>query len=110
MAADAVLAAGGELAPLASETTETLNGILPAHWSHNNPIDVIGDADAERYAKSVEILANDSENDGLLLILTPQGMTDPALVAEKLRPYGHLHEKAVLASWMGPGLRQRGTF
>jgi acetyltransferase len=101
LAADALLSAGGELAQMSSEAMDTLNRLLPAHWSHNNPIDVIGDADAEMYAKTVETVANDPGNDGLLLILTPQGMTDPTSVAERLRPYAHLQNKAVLASWMG---------
>ena len=64
------------------------NGLLPAAWSHNNPVDIIGDAPPERYAKALEIAAKDPNSDGMLVILTPQAMTDPTLTAEQLRPYG----------------------
>ncbi len=61
---------------------DALNGILPAHWSHNNPVDILGDAGPELYAKSLEIVAKDPNSDGLLVILTPQAMTDPTQTAE----------------------------
>ena len=80
---------------------EALNQILPAAWSHNNPIDVIGDASPERYAKAVEIAAKDPNSDGLLVVLTPQAMTDPTQTAEHLKPYAKLEGKPILASWMG---------
>ena len=73
----------------------------PPHWSHNNPIDILGDAGAERYAKALEIAAADPNSDGLLVILTPQAMTDPTQTAEALKPYAHSDGKPVLASWMG---------
>src|SRR5262249_14159698 len=72
LATDALIQSGGELAELAPETVGALNGILPAHWSHGNPIDVLGDAGPERYAKSLEIAVGDPNSDGLLVILTPQ--------------------------------------
>ena len=80
---------------------EALNKILPPHWSHGNPIDILGDAGPERYAKAVEIAAKDPDSDGLLVIMTPQGMTDPTQIAEKLKPYAKLEGKPILASWMG---------
>jgi acetyltransferase len=83
LATDALTSEGGELAPLASETMEALNKLLPAHWSHGNPIDILGDASAERYAKAVEIAAKDPTSDGVLAILAPQGLTDPTAVAEQ---------------------------
>ena len=79
---------------------DALNEFLPAHWSHNNPIDILGDADSERYAKAIEIAAKDPNSDGLLVVLAPQGMTNPAEVAEKLKPYAQ-SGKPVLASFMG---------
>ncbi len=101
LAADALISQGGELAELSPATIEALNGILPAHWSHNNPIDILGDAPPERYAKAVEIAAGDSSSDGLLVILTPQAMTDPTLTAERIKDFAKLGAKPVLASWMG---------
>jgi acetyltransferase len=101
LAADALMALNGTLAELSSDTTAALNKILPPHWSHGNPIDILGDADPERYAKSVDIAAKDTSSDALLVIMTPQGMTDPTQIAEKLKPYAKLDGKPILASWMG---------
>ncbi len=101
LATDALIASGGELAQIAPETVEELNQILPAAWTHANPIDVLGDANSERYAKAVAITARDPNTDGLLAILTPQAMTDPTQTAERLKPLAHLGSKPILASWMG---------
>jgi acetyltransferase len=101
LATDSLVANGGELAELSPESLTRLNEFLPAHWSHNNPIDILGDADAERYSRSIEIAAKDPNSDGLLVILAPQGMTDPAQIAERLKPYAREYGKPVLASWMG---------
>ena len=100
LATDALLAGGGELAPLSQTTVDALNEILPLHWSHSNPVDIIGDATPERYAKTLEIVAEDPNSDGLLVIMCPQGMTDPAHVAESLATYAQ-SGKPILASWMG---------
>ena len=101
LATDALVASGGELTELSPEALEALNQVLPAAWSHNNPIDVLGDASPERYAKAVEIAAKDPNSDGLLVVLTPQSMTDPTQIAEHLKPYAKLEGKPILASWMG---------
>src|SRR5579864_3494193 len=100
LATDALIALNGELAPLSEPTLKALDEFLPAHWSHNNPIDILGDADAERYAKALEIAAKDPNSDGLLVVLAPQGMTNPAEVAEKLTPFAQ-GSKPLLASFMG---------
>jgi len=100
LATDALVAGDGELANLSDQTMTALNEFLPAHWSHNNPIDILGDADSERYAKALDIAAKDPNSDGLLVVLAPQGMTNPAEVAEKLKPYAQ-SGKPVLASFMG---------
>ena len=101
LATDALLAARGELTAISEASLASLNQLLPAHWSHANPIDILGDADPDRYSKALEIAANDSNSDGLLVILAPQGMTDPDQVAERLTAHAHIHNKPVLASWMG---------
>jgi acetyltransferase len=101
LATDALIANGGQLAIPSEKTVQALDAFLPAHWSHNNPIDILGDADSERYAKALEIASNDPNSDGLLVILAPQGMTDPAAVAERLKPYAKSSGKPVLTSWMG---------
>jgi acetyltransferase len=101
LATDALLAEGGQLADLAPGTIEQLSTFLPRHWSHQNPIDIIGDAGAERFAKTVDVAAKDPATDGLLVILAPTGLTDPTAVAERLTQYAKLPGKPVLASWMG---------
>jgi acetyltransferase len=101
LATDALVAGGGELADLSAETMEAFDEILPAQWSHNNPVDILGDAEPERYAKSLEIAAKDPSIDGMLVVLTPQEMTNPTQIAEKLKPYAKGLGKPVLASWMG---------
>jgi acetyltransferase len=101
LATDALVADGGALTPLSDGAREAFDAFLPPQWSQGNPVDILGDADPERYAKALEIAGQDENSDGLLVILTPQAMTDPTQTAEKLRPYARMGEKPVLASWMG---------
>lgn len=101
LATDALIANGGKLATLSSEAASALNAFLPPHWSHANPIDILGDADPERYAKALEIAISDTESDGLLAILAPQGMSNPGEVGKRLAAYAKGYNKPLLASWMG---------
>ena len=83
LATDALVAAGGEPAP-------------------GTPVDLLGNADPETYAKAMETAGSDKESDGILAILAPQDQTEPTLTAERLKPYAHRYPgKPVLASWMG---------
>lgn len=100
IATDALIQGGGKLAEINEQTMKELNSILPAPWSHNNPVDILGDASPEIYAKTMEIVVNDPDSDGILVILTPQDMTDPTRTAKMLKPFAEL-AKPVLASWMG---------
>ena len=101
LATDALIAVGGELTALSAESVDALDRFLPAHWSHGNPIDILGDAGPERYQRATEIALRDPNSDGLLVILAPQGVTNPAEVAECLKPHAHAHGKPLFASWMG---------
>ena len=101
LAADSVIANRGQLAELSAESMEALNILLPPHWSHSNPIDILGDALPDKYAKVVDIAAHDTNVDGLLAIICPQGMSDPTLTAERLKAYANSTGRPVLASWMG---------
>jgi acetyltransferase len=101
LATDALISSGGQLAEISSETMDSLNAFLPPHWSHNNPVDILGDASPERYTKTLELMADDPASDGLLVVLTPQSMTDPTRTAEALKHYGKGLGKPILASWMG---------
>ncbi|MHA3771447.1 bifunctional acetate--CoA ligase family protein/GNAT family N-acetyltransferase [Verrucomicrobiota bacterium sgz303538] len=101
LATDMLIATGAQLAPLSTETISALDQQLPPHWSHNNPVDILGDADAERYARSAGIIFHDPSVDGVLVILTPQAMTDAKATAEQLTQYARIPGKPLLASWMG---------
>ena len=101
LATDTLIALGGELSDLSAPTLQALDKVLPAHWSHGNPIDILGDADPERYAQVLEIAAKDPNSDGLLVVLTPQAMTDPTETARRLTAFASTRGKPVLASWMG---------
>jgi acetyltransferase len=101
LATDALVAGGGQLAKLPPETKELLNRSLPPQWSHGNPIDVLGDADAARYALAVDLAMRSPETDGVLVILTPQAMTDAKGTADALRSVAQRKNKPLLASWMG---------
>lgn len=103
LATDALIDSGGQLAKLSTQSLTELNKLLPPHWSRGNPVDILGDADAQRYARAVEIVARDENCDGVLAILTPQAMTDATATAEKLRAFGQLKTKPFLASWIGGG-------
>jgi acetyltransferase len=101
LATDALLGEGGRLTELSGETITQLNEFLPRHWSHQNPIDILGDASVDRYAKAVQLAAEDPATDGLLVILAPQGVTNPTAIAERLTAYSKLGSKPLIASWMG---------
>jgi acetyltransferase len=103
LATDMLVAEGGEIAQLSQESFQRLNAVLPPHWSRNNPVDVLGDADADRYIKAIEIVSADPNIDGVLAILTPQAMTDPTAIANGLENFKNLSGKPILASWMGAG-------
>jgi acetyltransferase len=109
LATDALITSGAQLAPLAPETMAAYNKILPPTWSHNNPVDIIGDAGPEIYAQAVELAAKDPNTDGMLVILTPQAMTDATDTARQLVPVAKVETgKPILASWMGAGEVEAG--
>jgi acetyltransferase len=101
LAVDALITRGGKLAEISSDAMEKFNQILPPQWSHNNPVDILGDASPERYAQALEVAADDENSDGLLVVLTPQAMTDPTATAESLKSYAQSYDKPILASWSG---------
>src|SRR6202051_701448 len=109
LATDSLIATGGELTVFSSESLQQLDSFLSPHWSHNNPVDVLADADAERFVKAVDIASKDPASDGLLAIIAPQGLADPTQVAERMRPLAHASTKPLLASWMGGDGVAEGT-
>jgi len=109
MATDALMAQRGELAQLTDETIAELNEVLPVHWSHGNPVDIIGDAPPERYAAATEIVGRDPGVDALLVILSPQAMTDPTRAGEAVAAASKGTDKPVLAAWMGGASVRNGA-
>lgn len=101
MAADALSDYGVEPVSLREETLALLNQILPPFWSRGNPVDILGDASAERYSQVVDILIRAPEVDGLLVMLAPQAMTDPKQVAEALAAQFRDSAVPVFTTWMG---------
>ncbi len=89
------------LAELSPATVGDLDAALPPMWSKGNPIDVLGDADADRYAEATRIVLTDDGTDGVLVMLTPQAMTDPTEVARRIIEVGDTSAKPVLTCWMG---------
>ena len=101
LATDSLIRSGGKLCQLNESTIQTLNTLLPAHWSHGNPIDILGDADADRYANSLRTILADPHTNGALVILTPQSMTQSLATAQAIIEIQRAAAKPVLASWMG---------
>ena len=101
LATDMLIGNGGENATLSSESLMALDRVLPPHWSHGNPVDLIGDADADRFARAIEIVSADPGNDGLLVVLTPQAVTEPSETARKLTAFAKIPGKPILASFIG---------
>jgi acetyltransferase len=101
LATDMLINEGGDIAQLSEESFGKLNELLPGHWSRNNPVDVLGDATTDRFVQAVEIMSADPRNDGILVIVTPQAMTDATAIAQGLRAFKKIPGKPILASWMG---------
>ena len=108
IATDSIVEEGGRIATLSSSSIDTLNKALPKHWSHGNPVDVLGDAGPDRYKIAIETCMRDSHVDGVLVILTAQSMTDPEAVANELVSISQKHKTPVMACWMGEDDVARG--
>ncbi|MCI5082536.1 MAG: GNAT family N-acetyltransferase [Saprospiraceae bacterium] len=101
LATDYLMANGGQLAKLSEKTFEALNDLLPVNWSHNNPVNLLGDASADKYQDALRILLRDPNIDAVLVILTYQAMTTPEAVAKAIVAINKKSNKPILASWMG---------
>ncbi len=108
MAADHAADLPLPLAELSDESKAQLSKVLPEHWSHSNPVDILGDADAARYEAATRIVLADKNVDGILILLTPQGMTDPTACAKGVINAAKKSKKPVLACWMGESLVAEG--
>lgn len=109
IATDALIAANGTLARLSDDTLAQLNDSLPTAWSHRNPVDVLGDANSKRVDKAAQLVLADSAVDALLVILTPQAMTNVPAVAKAVGKLAATTSKPILAAWLGGLAMGEGT-
>lgn len=109
LATDATIMAGAEMATVPKEVVEELNAFLPEAWSHANPIDLLGDALPDTYAKTTKLIAEKNFSDGILLILSPQAMTNPSETARLVAQAAENSKMPILASWMGGTSVEEGT-
>ncbi len=108
MATDTLISMGGQLVELSADTIRKLNDYLPPFWSHGNPVDVLGDATPERFAKATEIVLLDENVDAVLVILTPQAMTAPTETAKAITVLADTTSKPIMAAWLGGGSMREG--
>jgi len=101
LAADACEKRGLDLPLLEHQIREELRKMLPPHASVNNPVDVLGDADENRYWTALDAGLRSSEVDGIIIILTPQAMTPVDRVAQAITKYQERREKPIIAVFMG---------
>ncbi len=108
MATDVLIEQRGQLAKLSAATMERLSQTLPPHWSHNNPVDVLGDATPERFVVALETVLADEGVDAALVVLTPQAMTESTRIAQLVAATENPDGKPLLAAWMGGALVREG--
>ncbi len=101
MATDRAIDLGLTLAQFDESTVQALNKLLPEHWSHGNPVDILGDATEQRYEGAVQACLQDNNVDGVIVMLTPQAMTEPTLAARAVIAAGENRHKPLLTCWMG---------
>ncbi len=107
VAVDCLVGCQGRLAPLSPKTLDQLGEFLPPHWSHRNPVDLQGEAQPDRYQRALDIVLKDKSVDAVLVILTPQAVTQPTDAAKSVAEIAKRSRKPVLAAWMGgPSVRE----
>jgi acetyltransferase len=112
MATDSLIAQGGKLAKISQKTLDSLNAVLPSFWSQGNPIDVLGDAKSNRYKVAVEACLNDENIDGILIVFTPQAVSESVEIAKSIVELvrGKAYQnKTILTSFMGYGAVQEAN-
>jgi len=103
LATDTLIGKGGKLAQLSEGTLSTLNGFLPANWSKSNPIDILGDANTQKYVKTIEVIAKDPLVNGVVIIYTSQAGADPVELAKAIIKHTKKLDKPILAVLIGDG-------
>ena len=108
MATDSLISWGGKLVQLTEGTMQKLNEYLPPFWSHGNPVDVLGDATPERFARATEIVLEDENVHAVLVLLTPQAMTEPTATAKAIADLAGKTSKTIMAAWLGGASMREG--
>jgi len=108
MATDALIKGGGKLAKLSEECVQALSSFLPRYWSKANPIDLLGDADIDRYVKAMELCLKDPHSDGLLVIFVPQPMISPKKLAKTIAEVAKTAWKPIITAWIGGSDVEKG--
>jgi acetyltransferase len=101
MTADSLQDEGLTLAHLSQKTIETLDKVLPATWPRRNPIDLIGDAQADRYYEALSACLKDPNIDGIVILCTAQAMTEPLETAKAIVELVETKNKPITAAWIG---------
>ncbi len=101
IATDALVADGGTLAEFSPETLRRLDELLPYTWSHGNPVDMIGDSDAQTYVQALCVLEDDPGVDALLVMNAPSALALPAETARGIVATLRASDRPVLTSWLG---------
>jgi acetyltransferase len=101
MAADEIFLSGLKLAEVSNDLLEKLNSFLPSAWSHHNPIDILGDAMGDRFEKALDIVAEDENNDALIVILCPTAMCEPLKTAKVVVDLNKRIDKPITCAWLG---------
>ncbi|WP_321374724.1 GNAT family N-acetyltransferase [uncultured Draconibacterium sp.] len=109
MATDSLISMGGRLVTLSEDTMQKLNDFLPPFWSHGNPVDVLGDATPQRFARATEIVLEDKKVDAVLVLLTPQAMTNPTATAQAIVDMSKNTTKSIMAAWLGGTAMREGV-
>jgi len=101
MATDALISLGGKLADLSDASMEQLNAFLPPYWSKANPVDVLGDANVERFTKAISICLADPKVDGVFVIYVPLDSAPSTILAQAVADIAKNALKPVITTWMG---------
>ncbi|MCC7203203.1 MAG: bifunctional acetate--CoA ligase family protein/GNAT family N-acetyltransferase [Nitrospirae bacterium] len=108
IATDALMQSHGELSKISDEGIKELDQHMPAHWSRGNPIDILGDADIDRYLHAIKVCLNEDEVNGILVIYTPQGAAKPDELAQRIVDIAKKTYKPIIAVWMGGKMAKEG--
>ena len=101
MATDAAVSGGASMAQLSADTLARLNAVLPPTWSHANPVDIIGDAPAQRYVDTLRLVLDDPQADAILFIHAPTAIVPSADIARAIAPLARGSSRNILSCWLG---------